>query len=289
MGGVDGVDDEFGAAAAEITIAEASGVLRVANEASLSVLDEQVPLDARAARNIVAHREGPDAVSGTVDDDPFDTLEELDAVSYVGTAALDALLAYAHANDYVAEPASSADGCLILSEYIEGQGNYNKAIELYNRCEVPLSLSSFHVCLVRNDDTTCTFTSALSDVTLEPGHVWTVCRRFSYTSLDPFPQITEHCRQEMPGVMTFSGDDRLVVYRDADGSNSFDASVDVVSDALGRFGYRPPESTWADLSLRRCNFTPADGVSFYRHEDYFTTHARHAFENYGTPPVETCR
>jgi len=54
-----------------------------------------VGLTVRAAANIVAHRDGADASCGTPDDDPFDTVSELDGVPYVGTAALDALRAYA--------------------------------------------------------------------------------------------------------------------------------------------------------------------------------------------------
>jgi DNA uptake protein ComE-like DNA-binding protein len=60
---------------------------------TLAVLDEQVPLDRRAAQNLIAHREL----------DPFDTAAEIDAVPYVGPAAMDALVAYAVAGDWVSE------------------------------------------------------------------------------------------------------------------------------------------------------------------------------------------
>lgn len=60
-----------------------------------TVLEVGVGLTARAASDIVAHRDGEDAICGTEDDDPFDTVQELDDVPYVGTAALDALRAYA--------------------------------------------------------------------------------------------------------------------------------------------------------------------------------------------------
>lgn len=61
---------------------EARAVLRLANSATLDTLDHEVPLDARAAANIIAAR-------------PIATLAELDAVSYVGPVAFGNLLEYA--------------------------------------------------------------------------------------------------------------------------------------------------------------------------------------------------
>ncbi len=87
---------------------EARGVLRVANETSLDVLDDStrqggVGLDRRAAQNIVAYRLGDDGIAGTSDDERFDTLAELDAVPYVGPVVFAKLLAYADANGYSEE------------------------------------------------------------------------------------------------------------------------------------------------------------------------------------------
>lgn len=64
-------------------------ILAVANDPAVSeqVLDVDVGLDARAARNIAAAR-------------PFATFEALDGVPYVGEAALDALYTYGLANGY---------------------------------------------------------------------------------------------------------------------------------------------------------------------------------------------
>jgi hypothetical protein len=78
----------------------AAGVLSFVNgpDATLEVLDEDVGLDARAARGIVRHVRGRDNRLGTRDDDPFDTLAELDAIPYVGQAAFDRLDAYVRAH-----------------------------------------------------------------------------------------------------------------------------------------------------------------------------------------------
>jgi phosphatidylserine/phosphatidylglycerophosphate/cardiolipin synthase-like enzyme len=68
---------------------EVRGVLALVNDRTVTVdeLDHAAGLSSRVARNIIAHREGPDGA--------FDTLAELDAVPYVGKAALEQLLAYA--------------------------------------------------------------------------------------------------------------------------------------------------------------------------------------------------
>ncbi len=51
----------------------------------------------RAARNIVAHRDGADALFGTADDDLFDDIEEVDDVYYVGPVAIEQLVAFVSA------------------------------------------------------------------------------------------------------------------------------------------------------------------------------------------------
>lgn len=87
--------------------AEAMGVLHFLNAASTTVtlLDVDVALDARAARALVAHRDGKDGKPGTKDDDPFDTVAEVDAVRYVGASALGRLVSYCVAHGWV--PAGS--------------------------------------------------------------------------------------------------------------------------------------------------------------------------------------
>jgi hypothetical protein len=82
---------------------QAYGVLGLLNAASttLLLLDDEVPLERRAAENLIIHRNGPDAVFGTADDNPFDDMQEVDAVPYVGPTALAKLLAYATSAGYV--------------------------------------------------------------------------------------------------------------------------------------------------------------------------------------------
>jgi hypothetical protein len=60
-------------------------------QTTLATLDVQVGLDKRAAEAILAHRDGPDAQPGTPDDDRFDSMDELDAVRFVGSSAIQKL------------------------------------------------------------------------------------------------------------------------------------------------------------------------------------------------------
>ncbi|MCP4503203.1 MAG: hypothetical protein GY822_24975 [Deltaproteobacteria bacterium] len=66
-------------------------------------LDEGAALNARAARNIIAERDGEDALFGTDDDHLFESIAALDAVSYVGEAALERLQLFAIAEGYFDE------------------------------------------------------------------------------------------------------------------------------------------------------------------------------------------
>lgn len=94
---------------------EAAAVLDLANRASLETLDDPsseggVGLDVRAAEGIVAYRAGDDGTEGTDDDETFDTLAELDAISYVGARAFGKLLDYALDHGY-GESALPVESC----------------------------------------------------------------------------------------------------------------------------------------------------------------------------------
>ncbi len=71
---------------------EALAVLEVANTMSRKVLDDDVALDSRAARNIVDTR---------ASDGAFTSLAELDAVAYVGPYAASRMLVFAESNGLI--------------------------------------------------------------------------------------------------------------------------------------------------------------------------------------------
>ncbi|MFT7622110.1 MAG: phosphatidylserine/phosphatidylglycerophosphate/cardiolipin synthase-like enzyme [Myxococcota bacterium] len=89
--------------AIEAGSAEAAAVLALVNDAATTqlILDDDAALDRRAATNLIAHRNGADAVFGTADDDLFDDIAEVDAVKYVGKTALGRLLIYATEQGYL--------------------------------------------------------------------------------------------------------------------------------------------------------------------------------------------
>jgi hypothetical protein len=83
----------------------AVGVLSFLNDASttLSLLDDDVPLHAGAAANIVAHRDGLDGDFGTSDDDPFDDVAEVLRVKQVGPWRMQQMTDYAALHGWVPE------------------------------------------------------------------------------------------------------------------------------------------------------------------------------------------
>jgi hypothetical protein len=266
--------------------AEIDAILALANMASHFTLDVEVRLDVRAANGIVAHRSGPDGIDGTDDDNPFENLAELDAVPWVGPRAFGKML------DWVRVHASPEEEtpCVLISEYIEGTQDRNKGIELYNCGESPVDLSQIRLCMVRNDDTDCTIGSQLARVDLEPGDVYTTCRTDVVTHptlMNPHPHLADRCDQALGSTMIFSGDDRMVVLHDPDGTNSVETAN--VLDALGRIAFRPWWSPWNDVGLRRCTAARNPGTVFFDERDWFV----HApswsdMSDWGVPPTFSC-
>ncbi len=97
----DGEGDVFPAGKADGGIDEGSpealGVLALVNDpaSTRATLKSGAGVTTRVASGIVTHRDGADATAGTLDDNKFDSLAELDAVPFVGPATLDALLEHA--------------------------------------------------------------------------------------------------------------------------------------------------------------------------------------------------
>ena len=119
--GESGPFDLAGLNQAEFSIEEGSNeavtLLAFVNreDVTFDVLDVDVALDRRAAQNIVTHRDGFDGLYGTADDDPFDLIEELDDVPYVGGSALQKLLEFALSEEGadLSEPGFSRDAVIL--------------------------------------------------------------------------------------------------------------------------------------------------------------------------------
>ena len=102
------------------------GILRLVNSeiASLEFLEGVAELDPRAVEVIVAKRAGADGETGTLDDDIFETVFELDAVPYVDTFALMRLGALARDLDLVP--------LLLLEGVPFSEGELNSTVLLAN-------------------------------------------------------------------------------------------------------------------------------------------------------------
>src|SRR5688572_28795058 len=111
----DGIDDAFPNGKADGGIDEGSpealGVLALVNDKTMtaSKLKSAAGVTTRVSNNITRHRDGTDAMAGTSDDDPFDTLAELDAIPYVGPVRLNALLEAARDRGLVGGGAAKID------------------------------------------------------------------------------------------------------------------------------------------------------------------------------------
>ena len=98
----DGADEPFADAEGKadgysLSEAQATAVMAAADTLPAEQLKSEVGLSARIATNIATYVAGVDKRRGTADDQQFDSLEELDAVAYVGPAALAALVDYTKA------------------------------------------------------------------------------------------------------------------------------------------------------------------------------------------------
>ncbi len=145
---LDGEDDGFAIGKADGAIeegsAEARAVLAVVNDATVNfeILDDDAGLNSRAARNIIDHRNGPDGLAASDDDDLFDTLAELDEVKYVGPYALDQLLAYAVDYGYLeAEQGKSID--VIFSPQPYGSSHSDRVAQLIDSAQHSIDIAMY--------------------------------------------------------------------------------------------------------------------------------------------------
>ena len=76
----------------------------------LRTLDDEVGVNRRGARNLIAHRNGPDGVYPSYDDNPFQTLAEVESVRYVGPVSVQLIVDFAR--DRMIEPGVMVEGIL---------------------------------------------------------------------------------------------------------------------------------------------------------------------------------
>ncbi len=142
----DGIDDIAlpggKADAAGLTPCQEEEIVSWLNDAATDFsLVHAAGVHTRAARNIIAHRDGADGSFGTADDDLFDDLVEVDRVSYVGPVAMrqlgEAVLARCTA------PPSDASVEVIFSPQPFETSHLAKAIELMDGAERSLDIAMY--------------------------------------------------------------------------------------------------------------------------------------------------
>ncbi|MFO0635476.1 MAG: phospholipase D-like domain-containing protein [Nannocystaceae bacterium] len=124
--------------------AEARAVLALVNdpEIDVAILDDDAGLNAKAARNIIAHRDGADAMVGTADDDRFDDLAELDAVPFVGQSAFNALLEYATEHGYLEQVGNASTDVIFSPQTVEHSHNARVA-ELIGQAQHSIDIAMY--------------------------------------------------------------------------------------------------------------------------------------------------
>ena len=125
---------------------------------------------------------------------------------------------------------SEATPDLFISEYIEGDGGNNKAIELYNPTGAELDLSNYRVVLYSNGATSASQTTTLSG-TLASGDVFVIYNGDSVTEITSVGDISGN-------VTFFNGDDAIVLEKTTDGGTTW-----VAIDVFGVVG-EDPGSAW---------------------------------------------
>lgn len=86
------------------------------------------------------------------------------------------------------------------------------------------------------------------------------------------------------GVVTFNGDDRLMIFRDADANGTFSVG-DVVLDQFGDLAVQPATIIWADQTLRRSVCTPYKGGGTFSASNYYVARPVDSFDHLGTAPT----
>lgn len=125
----DGELDSFGGGKADSAVSEGSveacRIEKLVNLAGFDELDDDARLDRRAARAIVAVREGADGLRDTDDDGWFVTRAQLDAVPWVGPRTYKALREYA--KDHPAYRCGSVDVQLLAFNDVQATSSRRAA------------------------------------------------------------------------------------------------------------------------------------------------------------------
>jgi phosphatidylserine/phosphatidylglycerophosphate/cardiolipin synthase-like enzyme len=119
---------------------EETSVLQWVNAGDISVDDlKQAGVHTRAAKNIFKTRVGPDGFLGTTDDDIFETLRDLDSVSYVGPVAM-RQLREAVESSCATDPANTE---VIFSPQLYDASHLTKIVSMIDGAQTSIDLAMY--------------------------------------------------------------------------------------------------------------------------------------------------
>ena len=220
--------------------------------------------------------------SVTVPAGTFETTFQVDSGSMTGQKTLTASIGGSSSDLMFTVQAGPTGDCFIISEYIEGSSN-NKALEFYNCGTTTLTLADYGVCRFSNQNTTCGFADMFEpsgSPDLAPGQVYTYCNG------DLDMSLTNNC-DETSATTNVNGDDRVIIFEDTDGDDDYTDGTDPIIDAFGQPTVEPSGNPWSEVTYRRCNQTPYTAMSPFVVEDYYTSHGRDDFSDFGMAPTTT--
>ncbi len=144
----DGYEDDEQEGVVSIGKQDGFSVTPCVGQAMLALLNKEdtdyaalraVQVSKRATENILAHRDGPDGVLGTDDDDLFDDLVELDKISRVGPVTMGTIAkaVEAQCGDITAE--------VIFSPQAYGDSHLARIVELIEGAETSLDIAMYNI------------------------------------------------------------------------------------------------------------------------------------------------
>ena len=126
--------------------ADGEALLRLVNDGSSEELTAPggLRLSARVSAEILKHRAGQDGVHGTLDDDPLNTLTELDAVPRVGRVVFERLRTFVRANPVVDTACAATDARPFPLELVVAPGPVEaRILELLGRATRSIDITIY--------------------------------------------------------------------------------------------------------------------------------------------------
>lgn len=170
----------------------------------------------------------------------------------------------------------SAAGGLIFSEYVEGSGSTNKALEIYNKSDAAIDLSECAVHLYRNGSGSHETPIPMVG-SLRSGDVYVICQ-------NGFESAEAYRCDKFAGSIDFNGDDTLELVCDG-----------TTLDSIGQVGFQPTspgrwgsgDVTTENDTLRRFDSVLTGDIvtdDVYDPTTEWTGYPLDTFENLGVPP-----